>query len=179
MHLRRLIVLIINARNIINPSPLLSSGKGLHHRADVLPTHHCIGFDRSDQKKPFFTHSHCSSPRVSGQTDSVVSIHDVQRSGHGRPKASTQPNLLSFLRRISICSAITRPPEKTWWSQTGSNRRHPACKAGALPAELWPHFWAFCIRPQMRTRCKIPKGWWARVDSNYRPHAYQACALTT
>ena len=25
-----------------------------------------------------------------------------------------------------------------WWSQTGSNRRHPACKAGALPAELWP-----------------------------------------
>ena len=21
--------------------------------------------------------------------------------------------------------------------------------------------------------------WWARVDSNYRPHAYQACALTT
>lgn len=20
--------------------------------------------------------------------------------------------------------------------------------------------------------------WWARVDSNYRPHAYQACALT-
>ena len=21
--------------------------------------------------------------------------------------------------------------------------------------------------------------WWAWVDSNYRPHAYQACALTT
>ena len=27
---------------------------------------------------------------------------------------------------------------KPWWSQTGSNRRPPACKAGALPAELWP-----------------------------------------
>ena len=25
-----------------------------------------------------------------------------------------------------------------WWSQTESNRRHPACKAGALPTELWP-----------------------------------------
>ncbi len=25
-----------------------------------------------------------------------------------------------------------------WWSQPGSNRRPPACKAGALPAELWP-----------------------------------------
>ena len=22
-------------------------------------------------------------------------------------------------------------------------------------------------------------GWWAQVDSNHRPHAYQACALTT
>ena len=24
----------------------------------------------------------------------------------------------------------------SWWAMTGSNRRHPACKAGALPAEL-------------------------------------------
>ena len=29
------------------------------------------------------------------------------------------------------------PPE-TWWSRTGSNRRPPACKAGALPTELRP-----------------------------------------
>ena len=26
-----------------------------------------------------------------------------------------------------------------WWSRTESNRRHPACKAGALPTELRPH----------------------------------------
>jgi hypothetical protein len=34
----------------------------------------------------------------------------------------------------------SRPPVEPpiWWSQTGSNRRPPACKAGALPAELWP-----------------------------------------
>ena len=25
-----------------------------------------------------------------------------------------------------------------WWSQTGSNRRPHACKARALPTELWP-----------------------------------------
>ena len=30
--------------------------------------------------------------------------------------------------------------EKGWWSQAGSNRRPPACKAGALPAELWPRY---------------------------------------
>jgi hypothetical protein len=26
-----------------------------------------------------------------------------------------------------------------WWSRPDSNRRHPACKAGALPTELRPH----------------------------------------
>ena len=28
---------------------------------------------------------------------------------------------------------------KYWWRMSGSNRRPPACKAGALPAELIPH----------------------------------------
>src|SRR5215212_3956173 len=35
-------------------------------------------------------------------------------------------------------SAIGCPRER-WWSQTGSNRRPHACKARALPTELWPH----------------------------------------
>src|SRR5256885_9352645 len=30
------------------------------------------------------------------------------------------------------------PPARSWWRMTGSNRRPPACKAGALPAELIP-----------------------------------------
>lgn len=29
-------------------------------------------------------------------------------------------------------------PKGKWWSQTGSNRRPHACKARALPTELWP-----------------------------------------
>ena len=29
---------------------------------------------------------------------------------------------------------------RLWWSQTGSNRRPHACKARALPTELWPRF---------------------------------------
>ena len=28
----------------------------------------------------------------------------------------------------------------SWWSQSGSNRRPQACKASALPTELWPHW---------------------------------------
>ncbi len=35
------------------------------------------------------------------------------------------------------------PRHRNWWSQAGSNRRPPACKAGALPAELWPRDWSF------------------------------------
>ena len=30
------------------------------------------------------------------------------------------------------------PSKSGWWSQTGSNRRPQACKASALPTELWP-----------------------------------------
>ncbi len=35
-------------------------------------------------------------------------------------------------------SSVVRPPSSEWWSQTGSNRRPHACKARALPTELWP-----------------------------------------
>src|SRR5260221_9334949 len=34
--------------------------------------------------------------------------------------------------------ALNDEQNPNWWSQTGSNRRPPACKAGALPTELWP-----------------------------------------
>jgi hypothetical protein len=72
---------------------------------------------------------------------------------------------------------------RSWWSQTGSNRRPPACKAGALPTELWPLEWACIFRAKARrtdrTRPTGTKGWWAWIDSNDRPHPYQGCALTT
>ena len=33
-----------------------------------------------------------------------------------------------------------QPVATIWWRWTGSNRWPPACKAGALPSELHPHF---------------------------------------
>lgn len=44
------------------------------------------------------------------------------------------------LRNLFACDRIPHPPVRTgdWWSQTGSNRRPHACKARALPTELWP-----------------------------------------
>ena len=37
---------------------------------------------------------------------------------------------------------------KKWWIQWGSNPRPPACKTGALPAELWTHDEYWCLRPE-------------------------------
>ncbi len=36
---------------------------------------------------------------------------------------------------LTLCQM---PGAQVWWSQTGSNRRPHACKARALPTELWP-----------------------------------------
>jgi hypothetical protein len=73
-----------------------------------------------------------------------------------------------------------------WWSQTGSNRRPHACKARALPTELWPLSASAQARepvikirsPGLSRRVSHKDMWWAQADSNCRPHAYQACALT-
>jgi hypothetical protein len=44
---------------------------------------------------------------------------------------------LACPRRKPVSFTIARVL-RTWWSQTGSNRRPHACKARALPTELWP-----------------------------------------
>ena len=58
-----------------------------------------------------------------------------------------------------------------WWSQAGSNRRPPACKAGALPAELWPLF--TCLFCDLR-RCTIRS---LGHVHKYTPSLAPACAL--
>ena len=60
-------------------------------------------------------------------------------------------------RQVCLClaSPTPSPPNRdfrpltsvVWWRQTGSNRRPPACKAGALPTELCP---------------RLMKRWWVR-----------------
>ena len=63
---------------------------------------------------------------------------------------STDPVPLKERQAAANCSfPIARSPLpvrtqpgtgiRIWWSQTGSNRRPDACKAPALPTELWPH----------------------------------------
>ena len=64
----------------------------------------------------------------------------------GDPQAHFHKGALAARRRFNAanhqipskkipCGHLRTP---VWWSQGGSNSRPPACKAGALPAELWP-----------------------------------------
>jgi hypothetical protein len=83
--------------------------------------------------------------------------------------------------KFKIGSAGTFPVFTTanvfgrWWRQTGSNRRPEACKATALPTELCPQL---AIIPDEAGFVPHRKPWWAWEDLNFRPHAYQARALT-
>ena len=51
--------------------------------------------------------------------------------------------------------------EEVWWAQMDF-------LAFGCFATKWP-----------RHLRHVPFGWWAQMDSDHRPHAYQACALTS
>lgn len=59
-----------------------------------------------------------SPPRFREQKDSAKPLALTNEHTRLKPRLDTSP--------------------ENWWSQTGSNRRPPECKSGALPAELWP-----------------------------------------
>jgi hypothetical protein len=90
-------------------------------------------------------------------------------------------------RLLSSISCIPHPASRAreWWSLSGSNRRPAACKAGALPAELRPRFRMRETGTGKTGPLPLPAPgvrrpeWWVEEDSNLRPYAYQAYALTT
>jgi hypothetical protein len=134
-------------------------------------------FDRSDQKTKIHV-LQLIFPGLWGRAIRCASLNDVERSGGGAFLRNGSGQTLLLRCDVSISGG--------WWSQTGSNRRPHACKARALPTELWPRRRATALwrgKPIDRACPAVARsaseGWWARVDSNYRPHAYQACALTT
>src|SRR5918996_5631300 len=73
-------------------------------------------------------------------------IHNVKEGAEAPSSAAEAAKIWSsFLecleaaadRRRMACHPKPRSGEG-WWSQPGSNRRPQACKASALPTELWP-----------------------------------------
>ena len=103
------------------------------------------------------------SPRGTGQTSSKASLYDVERSGSGTIPKDGCSQTCSLTCDV-MCVGLTRK----WWSRTESNRRHPACKAGALPTELRPH-WKLTNQQKLvgPGRLELPTSRLSGVRSNH------------
>ena len=84
-----------------------------------------------------------STPRGIDKRSDMFPLHDDRQ--HAPTPCGAHAN--SVYPRIHRAKSANAPMPKAqhrrqsaaWWSQTGSNRRPHACKARALPTELWPH----------------------------------------
>jgi hypothetical protein len=112
----------------------------------VDPPHRCSGFDRSDQINQI-SRGILVPPRGAGQTEQkAISLRCRKIRTLLTEVANIQTCSLDLTRCVPDQNPIVAKPRSKvpiqtdvwWWSLTGSNRRHPACKAGALPAELRP-----------------------------------------
>jgi hypothetical protein len=108
---------------------------------------------------------HSKVPTTWGQDCNLFTM-----SNNAVRRASSTYEYLNFCRAYDQCSKAQEPRRTTqnWWSWTGSNRRPPACKAGALPTELQP-------RPESLVglgRLELPTSRLSSARSNqlsYRP----------
>ena len=81
-----------------------------------------------DQSAP--TQTSCPARMFANQ--STYPLHDFKQLGPSGPDRYA-------LGRAECLRTICRSQRQhRWWRRTGLNRRPPACKAGALPAELIP-----------------------------------------
>ena len=108
------------------PSPLYPRRSTLSGRPNAFPLHnvrHVLVQTRPRQSaaEPNETGFH----RRKGQKD---------RQAPQQTSAARQDRKAGRLRPATA----TLQSQRRWWSQTGSNRRPHACKARALPTELWP-----------------------------------------
>ena len=82
--------------------------------------------------RPGATQPCTDSTDVTVCSPGISLLHDVnQTAGFGPAEPIS-------LRGLDLRCLLRARAFAVWWSQTGSNRRPPACKAGALPTELWP-----------------------------------------
>ena len=161
MLLRHLIALMIDVRRPqarSRPHDQKDHVFGLSSEGTLLARTHPARDARS--RRRWFAETGCPACRIC----SLFTISNIRGRALQAPAAN----------RLDDTGQSQQP---LWWSQTGSNRRPHACKARALPTELWP-------RSQIGSQNSKPRPfrserWWAWDDSNVRPHPYQGCALTT
>ncbi len=83
---------------------------------------------------------HCVQLRIDLLFTMSDNLHRVIEDRRDTNSSSWTSVWILRARRSSRSTAapLQITEDLAWWSQTGSNRRPPACKAGALPTELWP-----------------------------------------
>jgi hypothetical protein len=149
----------IHGSKVVRTSPRLNAAYHVLHRLS-MPRHPLNALKALDH-----FHYQCAPTRVGcmnkeGKTSLLrslrvsvavkLSIHGVANTHHDKAceagrNSLTMSNNRQKLRKIrKTCEdensfSLGRFVAQRWWSQTGSNRRPEACKATALPAELWPH----------------------------------------
>ena len=126
-------------------------------------------FDRSDQINQNSRRSLVPPQGCWVKRNKRRSLYNVERSGLLPPNGVKKPNFVSLLSHVCTVGSgdrLLNQFQKKWWSLTGSNRRHPACKAGALPAELRPH--SFLTEPVLvgPGRLELPTSRLSGVRSN-------------
>src|SRR5690606_26351596 len=85
--------------------------------------------------------------------------------------SSACSNQLSYEPLIGIGILLCRSVK--WWSRTVSNRRPPACKAGALPTELRPRLRVYNSKEHLFEKHNVRS---IRTPSHYGISTMEACA---
>ncbi len=62
----------------------------------------------------------------------------------------------SYRSALSRAEFVLLVMDGSWWSQPGSNRRPQACKASALPTELWPRIRTLPHHHERRREARLP-----------------------
>jgi hypothetical protein len=128
----------------------------------------CLSRERSSHPWP------SPETNVPGTGGTSKSLHSRYQSAYAPGLAASETCFKKVTGQMPDTQWVCLTDNTGWWSQTGSNRRPEACKATALPTELWPR-----LNPTAEANPTAqPQSWWAWEDLNFRPHAYQARALT-
>src|SRR5687767_5494401 len=77
-----------------------------------------------------------SDPLFSRSNECFFTMSD--NTPHPRVNADRMCEFRFPMDEICLIPRVAPRQKGGWWSQTGSNRRPHACKARALPTELWP-----------------------------------------
>ena len=148
----------------------------------MLPSHNCIIVNNVQFSRYIFESLRNSMKfrlnRNFSQSLKVVEISGIEPltsclQGRRSPSWAKPPNI-SFL----FC--------KKWWARTRFSAEKPRRlqqSTGLLPrAAFRVHFGVNHFRTQLSRSWLLFKTflkWWAKMDSNHRPHDYQSCALAS